>query len=651
LKPDFPFSAIVGQDDLKLALVLAAIDPMIGGVLITGERGTAKSTAARGLAALLPRTAHGKTAPFVELPLGATEDRVVGSLDISKVLQDGSTELRSGLLARADGGVLYVDEVNLLPDHIVDLLLDAAAGGRVTIERDGISAGEPARFVLIGTMNPEEGDLRPQFVDRFGLCVPVRGLPEHHTRIAAIRRRLAFDDDPASVVEAAQPAERALREGIVAARSRLTALPITDAHLSIVAALSAEHQLDGIRGDLAMIKAARALAAWQAAPEIGEEHIRRAAELAVTHRTRQGKSKNRMPGSKRFDSPQQNPATGDRGAPAANQSPGAADRNPLAANQSAGAADRNPLVANQSPGAADRNPLETNQNPGAVDRNPLEANQSTATASREGASAAPPADRSSVRWVTDLIDRDQPGRRGGDSLASQRIVGVVPFENTGTLAIAETLVAAVKRGVRADERGVALAAADLKQHERRGPGRAHVLFLVDASGSMATQRRLEVAKGAALGLLASSYQNRDEVALMVFRAEGTDLVLPFTRHIAGIEQALGEVATGGRTPLARALLDADRLLQTREPALLVLLTDGRANVSAAGGDPWEEALAACASLRAACAGVLIVDCEPGPIILGRAQVLAQALGAECVALDALDSSALSLRIHRRLERL
>jgi magnesium chelatase subunit D len=623
MKPDFPFSAIVGQDDLKLALVLAAIDPMIGGVLITGERGTAKSTAARGLAALLPRTAQGKAAPFVELPLGATEDRVVGSLDISKVLQDGSTQLRSGLLARADGGVLYVDEVNLLADHIVDLLLDAAAGGRVTIERDGISAGEPARFVLIGTMNPEEGDLRPQFVDRFGLCVPVRGLPEHHTRIAAIRRRLAFDDDPASVVEAAQPAEQALREGIVAARSRLTALLITDAHLSIVASLSAEHQLDGIRGDLAMVKAARALAAWQGAPEIGEEHIRRAAELAVPHRTRQSKSKSRMPGSKRFDSPQQNPATGDGSAPAANQNPGAVDRNSLAANQ----------------------------NPGAVDRNPPEANQSTATANREGASAAPPADRSSVRWVTDLIDRDRPGRRGGDALASQRIVGVVPFENTGTLAIAETLVSAVRRGVRADERGVALAATDLKQHERRGPGRSHVLFLVDASGSMATQRRLEVAKGAALGLLASSYQNRDEVALMVFRAEGTDLVLPFTRHIAGIEQALGEVATGGRTPLARALLDADRLLQTREPALLVLLTDGRANVSAAGGDPWEEALAACASLRAACAGVLVVDCEPGPIILGRARVLAQALGAECVALDALDSAGLSLHIHRRLERL
>jgi magnesium chelatase subunit D len=204
MRPDFPFSAVVGQEDLKLALILIAIDPAIGGVLITGERGTAKSTAARGLAALLPGTLEGKAAPFVELPIGATEDRVVGSLDLSRVLQEGSTELRSGLLARADGGVLYVDEVNLLPDHIVDLLLDAASSGWVTVERDGLSAGEAARFVLVGTMNPEEGELRPQFVDRFGLCVQVRGLATQDIRTAAIRQRLSFDDDPASVLSATE---------------------------------------------------------------------------------------------------------------------------------------------------------------------------------------------------------------------------------------------------------------------------------------------------------------------------------------------------------------------------------------------------------------------------------------------------------------
>ncbi len=577
MRPDFPFSAVVGQDDLKLALVLVAVDPTIGGVLITGERGTAKSTAARGLAALLPKTSEGKAAPFVELPLGATEDRVVGSLDISRVLQDGSSELRSGLLARADGGVLYVDEVNLLPDHIVDLLLDAAAGGWVTVERDGVSAGEAARFVLVGTMNPEEGELRPQFVDRFGLCVQVRGLAMQETRIAAIRQRLSFDDQPASVIEAVQPAEHALREGIAAARARLAALPITNDQLFAVAALSVEHQLDGIRGDLAIIKTARALAAWQAAPEILDEHIRRAADLALPHRTRRKKSK------------------GGEAAPAS----------------AATHAPESPRLQFAPPGP----------------------------------------DRGPIRLVTDAIDREGVGRRAAESSSSQRVIGAVPFQHTGTLAIQQTLTAAAKRGVRSGEQGVSLTAADLMQHDRRGPGLCHVLFLVDASGSMATKRRLEVAKGAALGLLTSSYQRRDEVALMVFRAEGTDLVLPFTRHIASIELALRDVPTGGRTPLARALLDAARLMQTREPALLVLLTDGRANVSLDGGDPWEEALAACPPLQAACAGALVIDCEPGPIMLGRARVLAQALGAECVALDAMDAAALTLRIHGRLEYL
>jgi magnesium chelatase subunit D len=608
MRADFPFSAVVGQDDLKLALLLAAIDPAIGGVLISGERGTAKSTAARGLAALLPEISDGKAAPFVELPLGVTEDRVVGSLDISKVLQDGSTLLRSGLLARANGGVLYVDEVNLLPDHIVDLLLDAAAGGWVTVERDGVSAGEAARFVLVGTMNPEEGDLRPQFVDRFGLCVRVRGLVAHDTRIAAIRQRLSFDDEPASVLESARPAETALREGIIAARARLAAVPITNAHLSAVAAISVEHHLDGIRGDLAIIKAARALAAWQGATDITDAHIQRAAELALPHRTRQKKSKSQPPSR----------------APANAEPP----------DKSRASADGETAPA---PGAA----------PVRGETPPLGG---TAFGENPRLQTAPPgSDGGPVRLVTDAIDRETVGRRGMESLSSQRAIGVVPYQRTGTLAITESLALAAKRGVRVSERGVALAASDLMQHERRGPGLCHVLFLVDASGSMATKRRLEVAKGAASGLLTSSYQRRDEVALMVFRAEGTDLVLPFTRHVKSVGQALREVPTGGRTPLARALRDAAQLLQTREPTLLVLFTDGRANVSMEGGDPWDEALACCAPLQAACAGALVIDCEPGPIILGRAPILAQALGADCVALDDMDEAALTLRIRGRLD--
>jgi magnesium chelatase subunit D len=614
MRPDFPFSAVAGQDDLKLALLLIAVDPSIGGVLISGERGTAKSTAARGLAALLPKMAEGHAAPFVELPLGATEDRVVGSLDISRVLQDGSTQLRSGLLARADGGVLYVDEVNLLPDHLVDLLLDAAAGGWVTVERDGVSAGEAARFVLVGTMNPEEGELRPQFLDRFGLCVQVRGLQDRDVRVAAIRRRLAFDDHPDSVIEAVKPREDALRHRIVAARARLAGLPISDAHLSTVAALSEEHYLDGIRGDLAIIKAARALAAWEAASEIGDDHIRRISALALMHRARPKKAQSKS-----------RSADPDRNRPHRDNVPHR-DNDPPADN--APHTDH-PSQERHGPSADSPTPMGNA---------PLRA-------------APAPADTVSIHLITDRVDAERRGRRGTDSLTSQRVIGAVPFENRGTLAIAQTVVAAAVRGARAGEHGIGLVAADLKQHERRGQGACHVLFLVDASGSMATHRRLEAAKSAAMGLLTSSYQRRDEVALMVFRGEGTDLVLPFTRHVRSIEQALADVPTGGRTPLARALTNAADLLRVRDPALLVLLTDGRANVSMGGGDPWEEALAACRSVREACAGALIVDCESGPIMLGRARALANSLGGECISLDALDTAAIGIHIHRRLETL
>jgi magnesium chelatase subunit D len=456
------------------------------------------------------------------------------------------------------------------------------------VERDGISASEPARFVLIGTMNPEEGELRPQFLDRFGLCVRVLGLEAPETRIAAIRQRLSFDQSPAAAHEAAHADEQALRLGIVSARARLDSLAISDEHLALVASLSAEQRADGIRGDLAVIKAARALAAWMNAPAITEAHIHRAAQFALSHRTRVRKTKQAKGGAA-------NPArdTNPPSLPAAGPSLYAPSESTLS-------------------GAAD----------------PAEA-----------------------RLETNLIDPERRGRHGAHSRGRERIVGTLPFESGGTLAIADTLVRAAARGARLSEAGVELRADDVRQHERRGASSSHVLFVVDASGSMGANRRLEIAKGAALGLLKSSYQRRDEVALMSFRSEGTDMILPFTRDVARVERALSDVITGGRTPLAKALIDASAILSARSPALLVLLTDGRANVGVEGKDPWEETLAAARNLRAVCAGALVIDCERGPIMLGRARVLAGVIGAECVALDELDATSLTIRIDRRLDDL
>ena len=278
-RPQFPLTALVGQPTLQLALQLAAIDPGIGGVLISGPRGTAKSTAARALAALLP------DAPFVNLPLAASLEQLVGSLNIEDVLRDGSVRLQPGLLARAHQGVLYVDEVNLLPDALIDALLDAAASGVHTLERDGISQQHAARFVLVGTMNPEEGELRPQLLDRFGLSVALTNPDSAAQRSAILRARLRFDADPAGFAAQHEPAQQALRHALIAARAALAQLDWPDAVLHHAAERAMAAGVDGMRADLVLLRAARALTALQGRDAVTCADVDAVAELALAHRS------------------------------------------------------------------------------------------------------------------------------------------------------------------------------------------------------------------------------------------------------------------------------------------------------------------------------------------------------------------------------
>jgi len=579
----FPFSAVIGQDDLKLALLLATLDPTIGGVLLRGERGTAKSTAARGLAALLPGKPDGTPAPFVELPLGATEDRVVGSLDVESALREGRPRLRSGLLARAHGGVLYVDEVNLLPDHLVDLLLDAAAGGRITVERDGLSATEPAEFILLGSMNPEEGELRPQFLDRFGLHVEVRAPSEVALRVATIQARLAYDGAPEPFARQHAAAEEALRNRLAEARARLGALALSPALLTQASSLCAQLGLDGLRGDIVCAKAARALAAWEGHDEVTPDHLQRVAPFALGHRRRR-KPRDPLPPAQSLPPP---PAPPTQAAPASGHG--------IPPPQAAPAADA-PALSLELP--------------------------------RNGSAA--------------------PGRREAGQGAPAGIIRAVPLCNDGTLALAPTLAAAAARGATVHDGRIGLRPADLRQHERRGRQAGRVLLIVDASGSMGAQRRLSLAKGVVLGLLDASYQRRDQVGLILVAGETAELRLPFTRRLEQAEAALRDVPTGGRTPLAHALQLAAGLCAGGPPACVVLLTDGRANVSPGGGDPWRETLTASATLAPALAGALVIDCEPGPVRIGRARELAAVLGAELLALDAIDAAQLTVRLRNRL---
>ncbi|MCX2864554.1 magnesium chelatase ATPase subunit I [Paucibacter sp. PLA-PC-4] len=313
----FPFSAIVAQDEMKLAILIAAVEPAIGGVLVLGDRGTGKSTAVRGLAALLPkmRAVQGcryhcdpsassvcedcarlkagvkpKTeelpVPVVDLPLGASEDRVLGALDLERALSQGIKVFEPGLLARAHRGFLYIDEVNLLEDHLVDLLIDVAASGENVIEREGLSVRHPARFVLVGSGNPEEGELRPQLLDRFGLSVEVKTPTEIAQRVEVVRRRDAFERDPASFVALWAKQDVKVRRQILQARERLPQVVVGDAVLYRASELCVAVNSDGLRGELTLMRAARALAALQASPEVTQEHLRKVAVPALRHRLR-----------------------------------------------------------------------------------------------------------------------------------------------------------------------------------------------------------------------------------------------------------------------------------------------------------------------------------------------------------------------------
>ncbi|WP_277967795.1 ATP-binding protein [Sphingomonas echinoides] len=301
----FPFSAIVGQDEMKLALLIAAVDPRIGGVMVFGDRGTGKSTAVRALAALLPPMSaalagfHPEGAvpppakatvpvPFVDLPLGATEDRVVGALDLERALGAGVKAFEPGLLARANGGFLYIDEVNLLEDHIVDLLLDVAASGENVVEREGLSVRHPARFVLVGSGNPEEGELRPQLLDRFGLSVEVRTPQDLASRVEILKRCDAFERTPEAFAESWHSSEKKTVKRIARGRAAVSAVAVPDAMLARAAQLCMAVGADGLRGELTLMRASRALAALEGAGSVATEHIARVAPLALRHRLRRG---------------------------------------------------------------------------------------------------------------------------------------------------------------------------------------------------------------------------------------------------------------------------------------------------------------------------------------------------------------------------
>jgi magnesium chelatase subunit D len=620
MHPSFPFSAIVGQDTLKRALLLAVIQPALGGVLVRGTKGVAKSTAVRALAALLPplETVAGcpfqrapgeevldwplpvdaprivRPVPLVELPLGATEDRVLGSLHLERALR-GERSFEPGLLAAANRGILYVDEVNLLPDHLVDILLDAAASGVHRVEREGLSLSHPACFVLVGTMNPEEGELRPQLLDRFGLVVDVADLDNPAERAEAVRRRLAYEADPAGFVAGSHAAEQAEADRIIRAQQLLPRVTVSDEILRAVSVRCLEAGVEGLRADLTVCRAASAWAAYQGRTEVEPADVDAVIELALAHR--------------RTRPPEPPPADGERGA-----------RSPERGANRTGTP--GPKLDNAEPSAlrASRSAPSRFESAGLFVPRPQPAPQTLARSSAEG------------RW------RTGKAARSGSARGNERLQAA-----DGRIAWAATLRAAaphqVDRGRVRPRDPVLLRAGDLRLWPRRGPAGCLLLFVVDTSGSMAAWRRMRETKAAVLSLLVRAYQRRDRVAMVAFHGAGAELVLPPACGLRAARRALEELPVGGTTPLAHGLAAAGRFVhgwqrrQPRQSVWTVLLTDGRTNVPIHSPDPWRDALGQARALAACGTDCLVVDTETGWPRFGRAGELARAMGTRCLPLE------------------
>ncbi|OBF62601.1 hypothetical protein A5753_15340 [Mycobacterium sp. 852002-51971_SCH5477799-a] len=606
MKP-YPFSAIVGHDQLRLALLLCAVRPEIGGALIRGEKGTAKSTAVRGLAALLSE-ATGSDAGLVEMPLGATEDRVIGSLDLQRVLRDGEHAFSPGLLARAHGGVLYVDEVNLLHDHLVDVLLDAAAMGRVHIERDGVSHSHESRFVLIGTMNPEEGELRPQLLDRFGLTVDVHASRDVDVRVQVIRQRMAYEADPDGFAERYTDADAELARRIATARVLVDDVVLPDKELRRIAALCAAFDVDGMRADLVVARTAVAHAAWRGAHAVEGEDIRVAAELALPHRRR------RDP----FDDPGIDRDQLDEALARAGSEPDP-DPDPPGGGQST----QTEQDAPQQNSPENANPQQPKTRP-----------------------SAPPSKTFRTRALrVPGVGEGAPGRRSRARNASGSVIAAAGADDTSCaghgLHLFATLLSAAERAGAGPLRP---RPDDVRRAVREGREGNLVIFVVDASGSMAARDRMAAVSGATLSLLRDAYQRRDKVAVITFREHQARLLLPPTSsaHIAG--RRLARFDTGGKTPLAEGLLAARELIlreKARDRArrsLIVVLTDGRAT---AGPDPLGRTRTAAARLAAEGAAAVVVDCETSFVRLGLAEQLARQLGAPAIRLEQLHADSLT----------
>ncbi|MEJ5365087.1 MAG: putative cobaltochelatase [Desulfosoma sp.] len=662
----YPFSALVAQEKLKKALLLSAVNPGVGGVLIRGEKGTAKSTAVRALAAVLPEirviqgcgfmcdpdrpeewcaacrrlepplpVLHRRTA-VVTLPLNATEDRVVGGIDFEDAVKTGARRFHPGVLAKAHRGILYVDEVNLLDDYIADLILDAAASGWNRVEREGISFRHPARFLLVGTMNPEEGELRPQLLDRFGLCVEVWGEKDPKQRVELMVRRERFDLDPEEFSAEFEKENRATAWAILAAREMLPKVRLPRHLRTFISELVAEQNVAGHRAELVMEQAAKAAAALARKGVVTIEDIREVAPLVLMHRRRRAAPP---------PPPPPPPPPEPRGEDATQEDE--PDReSQVEQNQHT---QEKTLQFPQTPRAAQPGVPSTEE------RAPEEPSQGLNNALERVFQIGETFKVRRFSAPKDRLLRRGSGRRSRTRCAQKQGRYVrSSFHGTGAdVALDATLRAAAphqptRRSQGSHEVAVVLTSEDLRHKVRERRVGNFLLFVVDASGSMGAQGRMEAAKGAVMSLLMDAYQKRDRVAMIAFRKNEAQLQLPPTSSVELGARLLRQLPVGGRTPLSGALIKAYQVTRTvllRDPTakpIVIIVTDGKANVALGKRKPVEEALLVAERLALdERIHPIVVDTEKSSLVrFGLARKLAAVMNAPYFAIDDLKADTL-----------
>ena len=660
---------------MKRALLLNAVNPKIGGVLVRGKKGTAKSTAVRSLASLLPEVTvvHGcpyncspeerqglcsrcepandsaqpvvRKIPIVDLPVGATEDRLVGSLDIEEAIKTGNRVFEPGLIAATHRGILYIDEVNLLNDHLVDILLDAAAMGRNYVEREGISITHRSEFILVGTMNPEEGDLRPQLLDRFGLAVEVDGRFSPEERQEVVKRRIAYEADPQEFMARWQKAEEEERTRVLRSQEVLTNVVVSDDILALITSICAEYDVDWMRGDIVMYKTAATIAAYENRTEVNAEAVREAANLALPHRQRRQPFQQPNLATDQLDSMVDDFQSQDR----------QREHQDTSQNQDQGEGDSEPSDLS----TPDLEPKEPDTEP---DTEPDDLGPSSWGGEQQFEVGDPFSVRPLNLKPPDQRSRRALGRRNvtiTDSSAGRYVRSRMPEGKASGLALDATLRTAAPHQVerRADSDSpiaVLIEPWDIRDKVRESKSGSLVLFVVDASGSMGAQRRMVAVKGAIMSLLLDAYQRRDRVGMISFRGTNASLILPPTNSVDLARVHLQEMPTGGRTPLSAGLFKALEIIETERIKdrdvlpLLVLLSDGRGNVALGQDSPLDEAYTAAGIIGDDKIPSVVVDTESGFIKLGMVQSVAEAMGAQYLKLEDLRADSLAEAVRLRM---